>query len=115
MVRLHPNRLEEMSDREDFPHGLAGWSITGTAGESVEDVEGERVLRMQPDGGRPLGATRNFPFGRRGLIRFEVRREGAASGLDLVLNETFLMASSRQAAGAINLALDSEAIPADRW
>ena len=114
-VQLDPDRLTETHDREDFAEGLAGWSVTGTAGVETAAVDGGVALRMQRTGRGPLGATRNCPYGPRGTLRFEVLREEGASGLDLVLNETFLTPSAREEPGSINVALHEERVPSGSW
>lgn len=110
-----PDRLTETTDRDDFASGLDGWSVTGVRGVETAGVDGEQALRLRRAGDGPVGATRNFPYGRRGVVELELRRESGASPIDLVLNETFLMPSSRAEPGAINVALDAVDAAADGW
>ena len=114
-VVLDPDRLDETSDREDFSNGLVGWSLNGTAGASVATVDGENVLRLQHTGEQPLGAERNFPFAPRGTLEFEIRREAASEGVDLVLDETFWRPNDRRPDAAIEIDLGADALSADEW
>ena len=88
-VILDPDRLDQTEDHDDFEHGLDGWSTNGTAGASVVDADGGRVLRLRHTGDLPLGAERNFPIGARGALSFEIRRDEGSAGIDVVLDETF--------------------------
>ena len=114
-VMLNPDRLDETSDREDFSSGLAGWSLNGTAGASVVQAEGENVLRLQSTGAKPLGAERNFPFAPRGTLRFEIRRDPASEGVDLVLDETFWRPNDRRPDAAMDISLGADEVPSDEW
>ncbi len=110
-----PDRLNETTDRDDFTSGLDGWSVTGVSGVDTASVEGEMALSLRRGDTSAVGATRNFPYGRRGTVKFELRRGAGASPIDLVLNETFLMPSSRAEPGAINVALDDANAPPGAW
>ena len=114
-VFLDPDRLDEKGDREDFASGLAGWSLNGTAGASVVPADGENVLRLQSTGEKPLGAARNFPFAPHGKLSFELSREEASAGLDLVLDETFWRPNDRRPDAALDVSLGADDVAAGAW
>ena len=114
-VVLEPDRLDETSDREDFSSGLAGWSVNGTAGVSVAQLDGERLLRLQSAGAKPLGAERNFPFAPRGTLRFGIRREAASEGVGLLLDETFWRPNDRRPDAAVDISLGADEVLPDEW
>ncbi len=114
-VILDPDRLDETEDRDDFEHGLDGWSTNGTAGAATVDADGGRVLRMRHTGTLPLGAARNFPIGVRGAVSFEIRRDEGSAGIDVVLDETFWRPDDRRPDAAVELALDAQALPTGSW
>ena len=114
-VYIDPDRLDETSDRDDFTNGLAGWSHTGTAAVSTVMLDGEHALRLQSLGEASYGAERNFPYAVRGRLSFELRRDEASAGADLVLDETYWDPRHRRPDGALDISLDATALPADTW
>ena len=114
-VVFDPDVLSETSDRDDFTHGLRGWSTNGCGGVDVAHEDGEAMLRLQRVDERPTAAERNFPFGPQGELRFEIRRGADAIGVDLVMDETFWRPNDRRTDGAVDASLGIAELPADMW
>ena len=114
-VVFDPDVLSETTDADDFTHGLRGWSTNGCGGVEVAREDGEAMLRLQRVDERPTAAERNFPFGPRGELRFEIRRAADAIGVDLVMDETFWRPNDRRTDGAVDASLGIAELPAGLW
>ena len=114
-VVFDPDVLTETTDADDFTHGLRGWSTNGCGGVGVVNEDGEAMLRLQRVDERPTAAERNFPFGPKGELRFEIRRAADAIGVDLVLDEAFWRPNDRRTDGAVDTSLGIAELPAGIW
>lgn len=114
-VVFDPDVLTETTDADDFTHGLRGWSTNGCGGVSVAHEGSEAMLHLQRVDERPTAAERNFPFGPKGELRFEIRRAADAIGVDLVLDEAFWRPNDRRTDGALDVSLGIAELPAGIW
>lgn len=90
---LDPDWLLETEQRDDFTHGLDGWSVYGTRG--VELVahptrKGAHVLALRkPEASWPSAAVWNFPSGAKGRLGMKLWLEPEFHGATISLTDHY--------------------------
>jgi len=116
-IAFHPDWLLETRRESSFDQGLEDWSVFTSFGPAAgwwrdrrqgaqlvphPDTPEKSVLWLQrPEGMPGDGATWNFPAGRRGRLKTELRFATGFGGAEIVLADRFVDPSDAQAHEAI--------------
>jgi BNR repeat protein len=105
MILVDPDWLTETSAEDDFENGLADWCVYKGVGPIENfwrarvpgatlvpnpDMSGSNVLNVRRPEGEPAdGAVWNFPKGKKGTLRFNIRLQSGFGGASIALADRY--------------------------